>query len=64
MCIRDRVAGVDARLLDVLHDTGNEDILAITDGVHLQFAAHNITIDQHRAVPVSYTHLDVYKRQR
>ena len=48
----DRVARVDTRVLDMLHDAGDEDILAVADGVHLQLLAHDVAIDQHRLVHV------------
>ena len=58
MCIRDRdlaVRVVDDRLLD--HRAGNDvlDLLRHHDGLTVVFADGFI--------PVSYTHLDVYKRQ-
>src|SRR5699024_3375128 len=44
----DGVAGVDARALDQLHDAGHEYFFSVADGVHFQFAADDVLIDQHR----------------
>jgi hypothetical protein len=46
-----RVARVDARFLDVLHDAADDDVLAITDGVHVCLErVFQEAIDQHRPV--------------
>ena len=44
----DRVAGVNACALEVLHDTRDEDVVAVTDGIDLDLAAHHVLIDQNR----------------
>ena len=36
-----------ARALHVLHDAGDEDVPAVTDGVHLDLAADDVLVDQH-----------------
>ena len=73
----DRVAGVDTGTLHMLHDAGDEEVLAIADGIDLTLGTHDILIQQDRMIhvhmlgdnahvlddTVSYTHLDVYKRQ-
>ncbi len=43
----DGVAGVDACALNVLHDTGDNEILAVTDGVYLDLGAHHVLINKH-----------------
>ena len=52
MCIRDRDSGLLQSFLELKDDEENfiADVLAVTDMLAL-------------AAPVSYTHLDVYKRQ-
>ena len=45
---RDTVAGVDTGTLYMLHDTGNQDVGAVTDGIHLYFLAHDILVNQNR----------------
>ena len=42
----DGVAGVNACALEVLHDTRDEDVVAVTDGIDLDLAAHHVLIDQ------------------
>ena len=44
----DTVAGVDTGTLNMLHDTGNQDVGAVTDGIHLDFLAHDILVNQNR----------------
>ena len=46
----DRVAGVHARALDMLHDAGNQDVFAVANGVHLDFGPHEILVHEHRLV--------------
>ena len=36
----------------MFHDAGDEDVLAVADGVHLQLLAHDVAVDQHRLVHV------------
>ena len=48
----DRVAGMYAGALHMLHNTGNEHICTVTDGVHLQLFTHNVFIHQHRLIGV------------
>ena len=48
----DRIARMDARALHMFHDAGDEDVLAVADGVHLQLLAHDIAVDQHRRILV------------
>ena len=43
---------MDARTLDVLHNTRDEDLLAVANGVDLQLLAHDVTVDQHRRIDV------------
>ena len=43
----DGVAGVDARPLDVLHDAGDQVVMAVADGVYLHLGAHHVLIDEH-----------------
>ena len=42
----DRVARMDARALDMLHDAGDEDVRSVGNGVHFEFGAHEIFIAQ------------------
>ena len=44
----DGVAGVDTGALDVLHDAGDQDVLAVGNDVHLQLLAHEVLVHQHR----------------
>ena len=58
----------DKRLVGVYIDiTGNKEIYKRPEMVHLlkdcKKGAVNLIFSQTRAYPVSYTHLDVYKRQ-
>ena len=46
----DAVAGVDARALHVLHNAGDEDVLAVADGVHLNLHAGEVLVDEHRVI--------------
>ena len=48
----DGVTGVDAGTLDQLHDAGDEDVAAVTDGVDLDLAALDILVDQNGLVLV------------
>ena len=48
----DRVAGVDTGTLHLLHDTGDEEVLAITDGIDLTLGTHDILIQQNRVIHV------------
>ena len=45
---RDGVAGMDARTLDVLHDTRNQNRFAVADRVDLQLGTHQVFINQDR----------------
>ena len=38
---------MDAGALDVLHDAGDEVILAVADGVYLHLLAHHVLVDEH-----------------
>ena len=59
MCIRDRVYGVECMIGCML-----EAKISVNAAVELACAKKIITrIDLDGPVPVSYTHLDVYKRQ-
>ena len=42
----DTVSGMDSRSLNVLHDAGDEDVLAVADGVHLDLLAHDVFVNQ------------------
>ena len=42
----DGVAGVNAGSLNMLHDSRNQNILAVADGIHLQLLAHDVLIHQ------------------
>ena len=44
----DRIAGMNAGALDVFEDPGNEDVLAVEDGVDLDLEPAQILIDQQR----------------
>ena len=44
----DGVAGMDAGALDVLHNAGDQNVLAVGDDVHLQLLAHEVLVHQHR----------------
>ena len=37
---------MDARALDMLHDAGDQDVLPVADGVHLQLHTHEIFVDK------------------
>ena len=41
---------MDARSFHVLHDSGNQHLLPIADGVNLTFLALEVPVDQHRLV--------------
>ena len=43
---RNRVAGVNAGAVNVFHDAGNQNVFAVTNGVHFDFLPHQIFIDQ------------------
>ena len=44
-----RVAGVDAGLFDVLHDAGDDHLLAVADGIDIDFdGVFQKAVDQHR----------------
>ena len=43
-----RVTGMNAGTFHMLHDTRNQDIFSITDGINLNLTAHQILIDQYR----------------
>ena len=45
---RDGVSGMDTRTLDVLHDTRNQNGLAVADRVNLQLGTHQVFINQDR----------------
>ena len=44
----DRIAGVDAGAFDVFEDAGNENILAVVNGVDFDLEAAQILVDQKR----------------
>ena len=44
----DRVAGMDAGPFDVFEDAGNEDILAVEDGIDFDFQTAQILVDEQR----------------
>ena len=46
----DRVAGVDAGALDVLEDAGNQDVVAVEDGVDLDLQPAQVLVDEQRRV--------------
>ena len=48
----DGVAGVDTGALDLLHDAGDEEVLAIADGVHFALGAHDVLIQQDGVVHI------------
>ncbi|ETI84574.1 MAG: hypothetical protein Q613_PSC00337G0001, partial [Propionibacterium sp. DORA_15] len=39
-----------SRTLDVLHDAGDEDVGAVTDGIDLALKTIEVTVHQHRLV--------------
>ena len=41
---------MNACALEVLHDTRDEDVVAVADGIDLDFAAHHVLIDQNRVL--------------
>ncbi len=41
-----------SRPLDMLHDAGNEDRLAVTDGIHLALLALQVFVNEHRVLGV------------
>ncbi len=46
-----RVAGVDPGILDVLHHAADQDLLAVSDGVHVRLeSVFEETVDQHRVL--------------
>ena len=51
---------MDACTLNMLHDTGDKDILAVTDSIDLKLRAHKILVDQHgvlNALSKDYSHI-------
>ena len=42
------ISGMDTCTLDMLHDTRDQDIVAITYGINLDFLTHQIFINQNR----------------
>ena len=48
----DRVAGVDTGTVHLLHDAGDEEVLAIADGIDLTLGTHDILIQQDRMIHV------------
>ena len=57
---RNRVTGVNAGALNVLHDTRNQDILAVADRIDLNLNALNILVDQNRVfLRIAVDHTDV-----
>ena len=42
----ERIAGVHSGALDVLHDPGNECVLAVGDGVHLDLSTLDVLVDE------------------
>ena len=48
----DGVAGVHAGALHLLHNAGDQEVFAITDGIHFALGAQNILIQQHRVIHV------------
>ena len=54
----DAVPGMDTGPLDMLHDPGDQDILAVAYRVHLDLLAHNVLVHQNRmllGIPVDNT---------
>ena len=43
----DGVTGVDTRTFYVFHDSRDEDILAVVDGIDLDLSSLNVLIDKH-----------------
>ena len=39
---------MDTGALDVLHDAGDQDVLAVGNDIHFQFLAHEVLVHQHR----------------
>ena len=58
----DKQADIHPQIERIYNETFNANRLRIYDGGHLSFPGLNPTINP-RPYPVSYTHLDVYKRQ-
>ena len=48
----DGVAGVHAGALHLLHDAGDQEVLAVADGVHFALGAQNVLIQQHGVIHV------------
>ena len=44
----DTVSGVDTGTLNMLHDTRDQDVCSVADGVYLDFLTHNVLIYQDR----------------
>ena len=44
----DTVSGVDTGTLNMLHDTRDQDVCPVADGVYLDFLTHNVLIYQDR----------------
>ena len=37
---------MDSRSLNVLHDAGDEDVLAVADGIHFDLLTHDVFVNQ------------------
>ena len=62
MCIRDRITGTPRKVLEII----SECLVLLLAAVVMLYGGVSImklTMTQVTASPVSYTHLDVYKRQ-
>src|SRR5699024_6133240 len=42
------VSGMDSRALDVLHDSGDQDIFSVADSVHLNLFSHKVFVHKDR----------------
>ena len=57
---RNTVSGMNTRPLDMLHDTGDQDVLAVADSVNLDFLPLQILVYQNRMVlRVAVDHADI-----
>ena len=45
---------MNSRPLDVLHDPRDEDLLAVADGIDFDFPTHEVFVDEHRMIGVSW----------
>ena len=44
----DRIAGMNARAFDVLHDTRNQNVFAVADRIDFEFGTAHVFVDEHR----------------